>query len=194
MLPDFTNYFMKCNYDSQNKELLQRFNDYCSDYESSKEIDALKMQYLIAAREVVESYLGYRLDIHDVTEDHVLIGSRDIYLREFPVQEVYSVKVNGRPTPAPYFTLRGDHVRIKDGYCHCHGEAEIQYCSGFRTMPDLIVQTILRIAALLKTEANGNIGETSKSWGNTGSISFLNYTNYSKYLDPLYPLRTTKLT
>lgn len=194
MLPDFTNYVMKCNYDCQNKDLLQRFNDYCNDYETSEEIDALKMQYLVSAREIVENYLGYKLSVHDVTEYHVFTGSNDIYLREFPVIECYTIKVNGESLPALYFTLRGDHVRLND-CCHCHcGEVEVKYCSGYRKIPDLIIQTICRIAALLKTENNGNIGETSKSWGNTGTVSFLNYTNYSKYLEPLYPLRTTKLT
>ena len=185
---------MRNNCTKQNNELLEAFNTYTNDYEDSPEVNALKMQYITSAKEIVENYLGYRLDIHDVTEDHVFTGSNDIYLREFPVQECYSVKVNGRTLPAPLFTLRGDHVRIND-FCHCHcGEVEVQYCAGYRTIPDLITQTVLRIASLLKTEANGNIGLTSKSYGNDGSHSFLNYTNYSKYLDPLYPFRTIKLT
>lgn len=186
---------MKCNYNFQNKELLQRFNDFCNDYEQSEDIDALKMQYLISAREIVESFLGYKLSIHDVTEDHVFTGSNDIYLREFPVQEVYSLKVNGKYLPAPYFTLRGDHVRL-EGHCCIHEgeEIEVQYCAGFRAIPDLIETTILRLAALIKTEANGNIGLTSKSYGNEGSRSFVNFTSFDRYLQPLYPFRTIKLT
>lgn len=185
---------MKCNYDSQNKELLQRFNDYCADYESSEEIDALKMQYLVSAREVVENYLGYKLSVHDVTEDHVFTGSNDIYLREFPVLECYSLKVNGEYLPPMYYSLRGDHVRINDGHCHCHGEVEVQYVAGYKKIPDLIIQTICRIAALLKTESNGSIGLTSKSYGNDGSRSFVNFTSFEKYLQPLYPFKTIKLT
>lgn len=186
---------MRNNCTKQNNELLEAFNTYCNDYEDSPEVNALKMQYITSAKEIVENYLGYRLDIHDVTEDHVFTGSNDIYLRQFPVQECYSVKVNGRTLPAPYFTLRGDHVRINDGHCHCHchGEVEIQYCAGFRTIPDLIVQTILRIAALIKAEANGNIAVTSKSYSD-GSRSFTNYQNYDKFLSPLYPFKTYKLT
>lgn len=184
---------MKCNIDTQNKELLKAFCTYTNNYETSEEVDALKMQYLVSAREIVQNYLGYRLDIHDVTEDHVFTGSNDIYLREFPIQEVYAVKVNGKSLPAPFFSLRGDHVRLND-CCHCHhGEVEVQYCSGYRKIPDLIIQTILRIASLLQTEANGNIGLTSKSFGNDGSRSFLNYTSYSKYLEPLYPFRIVRL-
>ena len=184
---------MKCNYNSQNKELLQRFNDFCNDYEQSEDIDALKMQYLISAREIVESYLGYKLAIHDVTEYHVFTGSNDLYLRECPPQEIYSLKINGEYLPPMYYSLRGDHVRIND--CHIHrGEVEIQYCAGFRTIPDLITQTILRLGALLKTEASGNIGLTSKSYGNEGSRSYVNFTSFEKYLQPLYPFKTIKLT
>lgn len=185
---------MKCNVNTQNNELLKAFNVYTNNYESDPEIDALKMQYLVSAREVVQNYLGYRLDIHDVTEDHVFTGSKDIYLREFPVQDCYSVKVNGEYLPPMYYSLRGDHVRINDGHCHCHGEVEVQYCAGYRKIPDLISQTILRIASLLQTEANGSIGLTSKSYGNEGTRSYVNFTSFDRYLQPLYPFKTIKLT
>lgn len=185
---------MKCNCNQQNNELLKAFCTYTNNYESSEEVDALKMQYLVSAREVVQNYLGYRLDIHDVTEYHVFTGSNDFYLRECPPIEVYSVKVNGESLPAPFYSLRGDHVRLND-CCHCHhGEVEIQYCAGFRKIPDLITQTILRIASLLQTESNSNIGITSRSYGTDGSRSFLNFTSFEKYLQPLYPFRTYKLT
>lgn len=193
MFPKATNYSMRNNCNQQNNELLKAFNTYTNDYEDTPEVNDLKIQYIISAKEIVENYLGYRLDIHDVVEDHVFTGSNDIYLREFPVQEVYSVKVNGKYLPAPLFSLRGDHVRIND-FCHCHhGEIEVEYCAGFRKIPDLITQTILRIAALLKTESNSNIGITSKSYSD-GSRSFLNFNDFSKYLNPLYPFKTYKLT
>jgi hypothetical protein len=52
-------------------------------------------------------------------------------------------------------------------------------------MPSVFKQTILRIAALLQTESDNNIGITGKSFGDSGSRTFTNYTNFSKYLDPL---------
>jgi hypothetical protein len=52
-------------------------------------------------------------------------------------------------------------------------------------MPSLFKQTALRIAALLLTENDGNIGITSKSFGDSGSRSFMSYTNFDKYLSPL---------
>jgi hypothetical protein len=56
-------------------------------------------------------------------------------------------------------------------------------------MPAIFKQTALRIAALLATEANDNIGITSKQFGDSGSRTFINYTNFDKYLSPLSKYR-----
>jgi hypothetical protein len=56
---------------------------------------------------------------------------------------------------------------------------------GSEEMPAIFKQTALRIAALLATEANDNIGVTSKQFGDSGSRTFINYTNFDKYLLPL---------
>lgn len=186
---------MKCNCEEHMKDLMDKFQWYLNDFEDSEEALSLKNQYLITAKEIVENYLGYSIDIHDVTEEHISLHSRDIYLREFPVQEVYSVKINGRPLPAPYFTLRGDHVRIVEHFCiPCDAEIEVQYCAGYRKIPDIVEQTIFRLGSLLKTEANGSIGLTSKSYGNEGSRAYVNFTSFDRYLEPLFPLKTCKLT
>jgi hypothetical protein len=57
--------------------------------------------------------------------------------------------------------------------------------TGAQDMPAIFKQTALRIAALLAMEANENIGVTSKSFGDSGSRTFINYTNFDKYLSPL---------
>jgi hypothetical protein len=57
--------------------------------------------------------------------------------------------------------------------------------TGAPAMPAIFKQTTLRIAALLLTEANDNIGVTSKQFGDSGSRTFISYTNFDKYLSPL---------
>ena len=57
--------------------------------------------------------------------------------------------------------------------------------------PKLIIQTVYRIAALLQSEGDSNIGVTSKSFGDSGSRTFVNFTNFDKYL---FPLARYKLT
>ena len=45
--------------------------------------------------------------------------------------------------------------------------------------------TTLRIAALLYSETDQNIGVTSKTFGDSGTRTFVNYTKFDKYLEPL---------
>jgi hypothetical protein len=54
-------------------------------------------------------------------------------------------------------------------------------------IPDIIKLTVLRIAALLQSESDSNIGVTSKSFADSGTRTFVNYTNFDKYLIQLVP-------
>jgi hypothetical protein len=54
-----------------------------------------------------------------------------------------------------------------------------------KPVPAIFKQTALRISSLLLTEADNNIGITSKQFGDSGSRTFINYTNFDKYLLPL---------
>jgi len=49
-------------------------------------------------------------------------------------------------------------------------------------IPEIIKLTIMRIAAILQTEGDSNIGITSKSFGDSGTRTFINTTNFDKYL------------
>jgi hypothetical protein len=60
-------------------------------------------------------------------------------------------------------------------------------------LPDIIKLTGLRIAALLQTEGDNNIGITGKSFGDNGSRTFINYTNFDKYLLPISRYRLLKI-
>jgi hypothetical protein len=52
-------------------------------------------------------------------------------------------------------------------------------------MPQIIVQTVLRIAALLESESSGNIGVTGKNFAESGGRTFVNFINFDKYLLPI---------
>ena len=49
-------------------------------------------------------------------------------------------------------------------------------------IPEIIKLTIMRIAAILQTEGDSNIGITSKSFGDSGTRTFINTVNFDKYL------------
>lgn len=55
----------------------------------------------------------------------------------------------------------------------------------FTTIPGIIKLTILRIAALMQTESDGNIGITSKQFSESGSRTFIKTTRYDEYLLPI---------
>ena len=58
----------------------------------------------------------------------------------------------------------------------------VTFTAGFSTdLPQIIKLTVLRIAALLQTESNNNIGISGKSFMD-GSRTFMNFVNYDKYL------------
>jgi hypothetical protein len=60
-------------------------------------------------------------------------------------------------------------------------------------VPQLIKMTVMRIAALLQTESDMNIGVTSKSFGEGGSRTFVNTVNYDKYLIQISSYRMIRI-
>ena len=61
------------------------------------------------------------------------------------------------------------------------------------TFPDSIKLCVLRIATLLYTEANNNIGVTGISFQETGSRTFYQWQNFDKYLAPIRPHRLLRI-
>jgi len=59
--------------------------------------------------------------------------------------------------------------------------------------PEILKLTIMRIAALLQSEADGNIGVTSKSFGDSGTRTFINLVNFDKYLIPISKWRIIRI-
>lgn len=172
--------------------LLEEWNTYTNDYEDSPEVNALKRQYLDSALAIVEEYLGYKLGKERHIEEHTGIYGRDVYTNTFPIIECFSFSVNGRTILPQYLTVMGDHISMvcnpNEYPFHADDSIVIEYSAGYDNLPIIVKQTIFRIATLLKTEANGNIGITSKSYGDN-SRSFLNFTSFEKYLSPLSRMR-----
>ena len=94
--------------------------------------------------------------------------------------------MNGFPIDLATIDTSGDKLSTFDGSEIFNGKVTISFCAGFPfdELPPLIEQTILRIASLLWSEQDGNIGVTSKSFAD-GSRNFVSYTNYRKYLQEI---------
>ena len=71
------------------------------------------------------------------------------------------------------------------------GNALLESC--VTAIPAEIILTILRIAALLESESNQNIGVTSKTFTDSGSRTFTNYTNFNKFLFPISKYRLKRI-
>jgi len=62
-----------------------------------------------------------------------------------------------------------------------------------KEIPEIIKLTIMRIATLLQSEADGNVGVNSKSFGEGGTRVFTNYTNFDKFLTPISKYRMIRV-
>lgn len=90
--------------------------------------------------------------------------------------------------PATYITSAGQIINNYLGYDVETG-GRFTSAAGTLAIPDIIKTTCLRIAALLQLEESQNIGVNSKSFGDSGSRSFLNVTNYDPYLSKISAYR-----
>lgn len=168
---------------------LKELDQYTNNWSDTCEDIQMKDTMLKSAQRIVEEFLGYRLEPKHLTEKHIGINQNTILTNAMPVTNVWSVKVNGKDIPCYEHGVSSVTLpfRVCDG-----SEIVIDYDTGWQTVPELIKMSILRIAALLLTEANGNIGITSKSFGDN-SRNFLNFTNFQKYLDPLSAYRIFRM-
>ena len=171
----------------QDLTLINKFRAFVNYYESSEEIDSLVEGYLKTATQIVEKYLGYPLHRkHHKQTIHLTNPTDHIYLNASPICSVDEVFVDGCPIDLTMIDISSDCLSTFDGSEPFKGRVDVSFCAGFPfdELPPLIEQTILRIASLLWSEQDGNIGVTSKSFAD-GSRNFVSYTNYRKYLQEI---------
>ena len=70
---------------------------------------------------------------------------------------------------------------------------ESQELEPIGVIPEILIITIMRIAAILQMESDGNIAISSKSFADSGTRTFINYTDYSKYLLPISNYRKIRI-
>ncbi len=171
---------------------VEAFNAYSGNNEDSKESVMCKETFLKASEEIVKDYLGFDPEEKEHTEEIEGNLRRGIWLGARNVSEIKSVLLNEHELPEDEYRLKGDRLfatKTSQGP-FTHGTFTITYTAGWSrdNMPEVIVLSILRLATLMLTEGNGNIGLTGKSFTDN-SRTFVNYSNYRKYLQPLDGLR-----
>lgn len=171
---------------------LSSFNAYSGNYEDSPEVLLCKETFLKSSEEIVKDYLGFDPELKEYTEELEGNLKRGLWLGARNILEVSSVLLDGHELPTDEYKLKGDKLfaTSKSQGPFTHGLFTVTYTAGWKTesMPSVIVLSILRLATLMLTEGNGNIGLTGKSFTDN-SRTFVNYSNYRKYLQPLDGLR-----
>ena len=134
--------------------------------------------FIGAAQNIVESYLGYEIESKEYTKHFALHSSNIIKCGVKNITAVSEITINGTPTVDYYI----DDDKIILNQPVISDNIIVTFTAGFSTdLPDIIKLTVLRIAALLQTESNNNIGISGKSFMD-GSRTFMNFTNFDKYL------------
>jgi hypothetical protein len=152
---------------------------------------ALAEIYIASAENIVDDYLGFS----PLNTSYTLIlsgtGFDRIILPVHPITEVTELLIDGVAYDVDNLILDDKWLKSKDGssiFTDGINNLKLTCRAGYSTLPDIIKLTVLRIASLLATEGNGNIGITNKSFSD-GSRTFMNYTNFNKYLQALDNIR-----
>ena len=155
------------------KEELQGFTGV--EFESGNNIADL---FIGASQNIVENYLGYEIESKEYVKHFALHSSNVIKCGVKNITAVSKITING--TLVEDYYIDDDKIILKQPVIS--DNIIVKFTAGFSTdLPQIIKLTVLRIAALLQTESNNNIGISGKSFGD-GSKTFINYTNYDKYL------------
>ena len=155
------------------KEELQGFSGV--EFESGNNIAEL---FIGASQNIVESYLGYEIESKEYTKHFALHSSNVIKCGVKNITVVSEITVDG--TPVEDYYIDNDKIILKQPVIS--DNIIVRFTAGFsEDLPQIIKLTVLRIAALLQTESNNNIGISGKSFID-GSRTFTNFTNFDRYL------------
>lgn len=163
-------------------EELQKYSGVYVDETESQE------RFLQSAQSIVENYLGYEIEEKNYAKFYSGLGFSDLRLGVKNVSAISSVKINDTEISLSNILLDDDSIILKSGvFAQGTKNIYVEFVGGFSSddIPELMKSTVLRIATLLQSESDSNIGITSKSFGDAGTRVFQNYTNFDKYLLPL---------
>ena len=155
------------------KEELQGFTGV--EFETGNNIADL---FIGSAQNIVENYLGYEIESKEYTKHFALHTSNIIKCGVKNITAVSEITIDG--TPVENYYIDDDKIILKQPVIS--DNIIVTFTAGFGgDLPQIIKLTVLRIAALLQTESNNNIGISGKSFID-GSRTFTNFTNFDRYL------------
>ena len=145
------------------------------EFESGNNIAEL---FIGAAQNIVENYLGYEIESKEYIKHFELHSSNVIKCEVKNITAVSEITIDG--TLVEDYYIDNDKIILKQPVIS--DNIIVTFTAGFSTdLPAVIKLTVLRIAALLQTESNNNIGISGISFMD-GSRTFTNFTNFDRYL------------
>lgn len=163
-------------------EELQKYSGVYTDETQEQEL------FLGAAQHIVENYLGYSIEQKNYKKFYSGLGFRNLRLGVKNISAVATVKIDDEEISPENILINDDEIILKNGnFTKGIKNIYVEFVGGFSDdeIPKLMILTVLRIATLLQSESDSNIGITSKTFGDAGTRVFQNYTNFDKYLLPL---------
>jgi hypothetical protein len=154
----------------------------------------LQQNYIDSAEGIISAYLGYSPTLHSYHQLFNGSGTNELQLKAKPISTIVSIIINGESIPlSEFYNTNDEFIYYSKIFPEGKRNIEIEYDAGFGITPDddqinkdyvpsIIKMTVLRIAALLQTESDGNIGISSKSFADSGTRNFINTVNFDKYL------------
>ena len=134
--------------------------------------------FIGSAQNIVENYLGYEIESKEYVKHFELHSSNIIKVGVKNITVVSEITIDG--TPVEDYYIDDDKIILNKPVIS--DNIIVKFTAGFGVdLPKIIKLTVLRIAALLQTESNNNIGISGKSFMD-GSRTFTNFTNFDRYL------------
>jgi hypothetical protein len=156
---------------------------------------SLQENYIDAAENIVNTYLGYSPALHSYTQRFDGTGTNELQLKAKPITTIISTEIDNEPIAVSefYTTPESEYLYYNKIFPSGRRNIAVEYIAGWGITPDddtangeylpgIITLTVLRIAALLQSESDSNIGVTSKSFADSGTRTFVNTVNFDKYL------------
>jgi hypothetical protein len=165
------------------------------EYSGAHDEDNLLQNYIDTAENIVNTYLGYSPTLHNYIQYFDGTGTNELQLKSKPIANIISIEIDGQSIPLSEFynTFSSEFIYYNNIFPNGKRNIKIEYDAGWGItvdddiingdyLPRIIRMTVLRIASLLQTESDGNIGVQSKSFADSGTRTFINTVNFDKYL------------
>lgn len=160
-------------------EDLQKFTQVYPDDENSQQ-----ELFIQAASNIVCNYLRYN---PEENEYNIFVngnGANEIAIECKHLTELKEIKIDNEKINTDSVAFSDNLIFFKDKNIFPKGNKNINivFKAGYKEIPAIIKLTALRIAGILQTESNNNIGISSKSFADSGTRTFVNTVNFDKYL------------